>query len=71
MIEKLKEFANDKMIAVAIAAFNTTGVVAEGMGKEFTKYGKSFASLFLTKTKDAKLVLPASTAMSKVRTLLE
>jgi hypothetical protein len=40
LINKLKESVNDKMIAVAIAAVNTIGVVADGLGSEFGSYGK-------------------------------
>jgi hypothetical protein len=48
------------MIAVAIAAFNTVGVVAEGSGEAFGKHAKPFVTLFFPRMKDAKLVLPAT-----------
>ena len=47
VIAKLAECSKDKMIAVAIAAFNTIGVVAEGMGPAFSSHGKGFANEFL------------------------
>ena len=45
VIEKLKEALNDKMIAVAIAAVNTLGVLADGLGAEFKSHGKSCAQV--------------------------
>jgi hypothetical protein len=66
VIDVMKELCKDKMIAVAIAAFNTLGVVADGMGANFAKYTKHFVPLMMPRMKDAKLVSPALVAFGKM-----
>jgi len=66
VIDVLKELCKDKMIAVAIAAFNTMGVVADGMGTNFAKYTKNFVPIMMPRMKDAKLVSPTQVAFGKM-----
>jgi len=66
VIDVLKELCKDKMIAVAIAAFNTMGVVADGMGANFAKYTKNFVPIMMPRMKDAKLVSPTQVAFGKM-----
>ena len=44
------------MVAVAVAAAKTIGVVADGLGPEFKPFGKSTAVLLLGRFKEKKLV---------------
>ena len=39
-LDKIKDLVNDKMVAVAVAAAKTIGVVADGLGEEFKPFGK-------------------------------
>ena len=56
LVDKIKELVEDKMVAVAVAATKTIGVVADGLGPEFKPYGKPTASLLLGRFKEKKLV---------------
>jgi len=66
LMKKLQACSEEKMIAVAIAAVATTGVLAEGMGHEFKAYGKACAKEFIAKMKDAKIVGPAMSSLNKM-----
>ena len=66
VLDKLKVCSEDKMIAVAISAVTTIGVVAEGMGPAFKGHAKSLANKFLEKMKDAKLVQPTMITIGKM-----
>jgi uncharacterized membrane protein YgcG len=66
VLDKLKVCSEDKMIAVAISAVTTIGVVAEGMGPAFKGHAKGLANKFLEKMKDAKLVQPTMITIGKM-----
>ena len=66
VITKVRELGKDKMIAVAIKAFETLGVIADGMGAQFKSLGPAVAKEMMPRMKDAKLVGPAAVAMAKM-----
>jgi hypothetical protein len=65
VIDALREGMNDKMVAVAIAAVTTLGVVAQGYGADFKQYAKPLAQDFISKMKEKKLVDPGIQSMTK------